>query len=130
MLFDGSYTVITEFGRSIVAKAGMLVSRVEYTKMAGGRFIIQQHCGHDLLVRTVWCPQVWPLRLLVFNGVDGNLRTGDPIVSDVAGTSTLSPLYVLSSSYKHLQGHAALPVTWPQEKSRCPVPTKAISSRY
>jgi diaminopimelate decarboxylase len=42
-LFDGSCTVITEFERSIVAKAGMLVSRVEYSKMAGGQFIIQQH---------------------------------------------------------------------------------------
>ena len=88
-LFDGSYTVITEFGRSIVAKSGVLLSRVEYTKMAGGRFIVQQHCGHDLLVRSVWCPQVWPLRLLVFNGNDGNLRTDDPVVSDVAGSSSL-----------------------------------------
>jgi|LauGreDrversion4_2_1035121.scaffolds.fasta_scaffold249691_1 diaminopimelate decarboxylase len=99
MLFDGSYTVITEFGRSIVAKAGMLVSRVEYTKMAGGRFIIQQHCGHDLLVRTVWCPQVWPLRVMVFNGIDGILRTDDPVVSDVAGALALSPFYVHSSSH-------------------------------
>jgi diaminopimelate decarboxylase len=101
MLFDGSYIVITEFGRSIVAKAGALFSRVEYTKVAGGRFIIQQHCGHDLLVRTVWCPQVWPLRLLVFNGSNGNLRTDDLIVSDVAGTSSLfhlvhTNLYVLN----------------------------------
>jgi diaminopimelate decarboxylase len=95
VLFDGSYTVITEFGRSIVAKAGVLLSRVEYTKIAGGRFIIQQHCGHDLLVRTVWCPQVWPLRLLVFDGGNGNLRTDDPVLSDVAGSLSL----LLSHSY-------------------------------
>ncbi len=36
MLFDGSCSVITEFGRSIVAKAGIFLSRVEYTKVAGG----------------------------------------------------------------------------------------------
>jgi hypothetical protein len=58
---------------------------LRYTKEAGGRFIVQQHCGHDLLVRTVWCPQVWPLRLQVFDGSNGSLRTADAVVTDVAG---------------------------------------------
>ncbi len=126
ILFDGSYIVITEFGRSIVAKAGVLLSRVEYTKIAGGRFIIQQHCGHDLLVRTVWCPQVWPLRVQVFNGSNGNLRTDDPILSDVAGSSSLLQSHSLALSHSYEQGHAVWLVTWLQEKSPCPVLTKAI----
>jgi diaminopimelate decarboxylase len=99
LLFDGSYTVITEFGRSIVAKAGVLLSRVEYTKTAGGRFIIQQHCGHDLLVRTVWCPLVWPLRLLVFDGISGALRTDDAVVTDVAGSSSFS-YHLCTTAYR------------------------------
>ncbi len=130
LLFDGSCTVITEFGRSIVAKSGVLLSRVEYTKMAGGRFIVQQHCGHDLLVRSVWCPQVWPLRLLVFNGNDGILRTDDPVVSDVAGSSSLFSSNAYSSSRVHIQDHAALLVTWPQEKEPCPVLFQAMSLPY
>ncbi len=76
MLFDGSCTVITEFGRSIVAKAGMLVSRVEYTKVAGGRFIIQQHCGHDLLVRDCLAsPQTFCNTFIMFERC-GALRFG------------------------------------------------------
>ena len=116
MLFDGSWSVITEFGRCIVAKAGIFLSRVEYTKMAGGRYIIQQHCGHDLLVRSVWCPQVWPLRLQVFNGSSGSLRTDDPVVSDVAGSSSFLPLHARSSQPMHLQDHAVLQETWPPKR--------------
>jgi len=116
MLFDGSCSVITEFGRCIVAKAGIFLSRVEYTKMAGGRFIIQQHCGHDLLVRSVWCPQVWPLRVQVFNGSSGSLRLDDPIVSDVAGSCSILPLHAHSTSRMHLQDHAVSQVTWPQKR--------------
>nr|AGT02567.1 diaminopimelate decarboxylase [Herpetomonas muscarum] len=66
-------TIITEFGRSIAAKAGVLVSRVEYTKMSGGRQIILQHIGADLAVRTVWQPEKWPLRVAVYDA-DGNNR--------------------------------------------------------
>lgn len=66
-LFDGSRLLITEFGRSIVAKAGILASRVEYTKVNGGRRIIQQHIGADLCVRTVWAPNQWPLRVSIYD---------------------------------------------------------------
>jgi diaminopimelate decarboxylase len=83
-LFSGKYKLITEFGRSIVAKAGFLASRVEYTKMAGNRRIIQQHIGADLAVRTVWAPEVWKLRVDVYNE-RGELKTEDMHETDVAG---------------------------------------------
>ena len=67
VLFSGKYSIITEFGRSIVAKAGILASRVEYVKFNGGRRIIQQHIGADLAIRTVWQPENWKLRVDVYN---------------------------------------------------------------
>ena len=44
-LFSGEYRVLTEFGRSIVAKAGFFLSRIEYVKMMGGRQIALRHMG-------------------------------------------------------------------------------------
>ena len=81
--------MITEFGRCIVAKAGAFVSKVEYTKVNGGRFILQQHCGHDLLTRTVWAPAEWKLRVEVFDGTTGEPRDGELIPTDVAGPCCL-----------------------------------------
>ena len=86
---DAPVRLVTEFGRAIIAKAGVLLSKIEYTKYNGGRFILQQHCGADLLVRTVWAPQDWKLRVEVFDGVSGEPRTGDCTASDVAGPCCL-----------------------------------------
>ncbi len=43
LLYEGKYTVITEFGRIYNAKSGFIVSRVEYTKVSGGRPIAIIH---------------------------------------------------------------------------------------
>lgn len=88
-LFDGKRKVITEFGRAVAAKAGILASRVEYTKVNGGRRIVLQHAGVDLLIRTVWAPAQWPLRVNFFDGSSGALRTEDPGLTDVAGPCCL-----------------------------------------
>jgi diaminopimelate decarboxylase len=82
---DAAMRVVTEFGRAIAAKAGVFVSRVEYTKTNGGRYIVQQHVGADVLIRQCWAPQEWQVRLAVFDGESGEERTGDIVVSDVAG---------------------------------------------
>lgn len=83
--------VITEFGRAICAKAGVLVSRVEYVKESGGRQIILQHVGADLAVRTVWQPEKWPLRVFVYDK-EGRRKTtaagaegGAAMLTDVSG---------------------------------------------
>jgi diaminopimelate decarboxylase len=89
-LFSGKYKLITEFGRSVVAKAGVLISRVEYTKINGGRRIIQQHIGVDLALRTVWCPNDWPLRVDIYDiAAGGVLRTEDLAATNVAGPCCL-----------------------------------------
>lgn len=86
---DKRYTLITEFGRAVVAKAGIFASRVEYTKESGGRYLVHQHVGSDLCVRTVWAPKDWPLRVAVFDGSNGAERTTDLVESDIAGPCCL-----------------------------------------
>lgn len=88
-LFSGKYALVTEFGRALVAKAGILVSRVEYTKVNGGRRIIQQHVGADLALRTVWQPEHWRIRVEVYDGITGALKTEDKAPTDVAGPCCL-----------------------------------------
>lgn len=83
-LFDGRYGLVTEFGRALLAKAGTVLARVEYTKSAGGRPIAVTHAGAQLAVRTVFAPDAWPLRVAAFDA-KGRPRTGAPVAQDVAG---------------------------------------------
>lgn len=86
-LFDGTFDrVITEFGRSIVAKAGTIVSIVEAVKMSGGRPIAVTHVGANIAPRACLAPHVWRHHVAVF-GKDGTPKSvdGDLVETDVAG---------------------------------------------
>ncbi|MFJ9340047.1 diaminopimelate decarboxylase [Streptomyces sp. NPDC101733] len=83
-LFDGSYGLVTEFGRSLLAKHGTVLARVEYTKSAGGRRIALTHAGVQVATRTVYAPEAWPVRILAYDA-EGAPRTGPPVAQDVAG---------------------------------------------
>jgi diaminopimelate decarboxylase len=83
-LLDGSFRIVTEFGRSVLAKNGFFASRVEYTKSAGGRPIALTHAGAQLASRTVFAPDAWPLRVLAYDR-DGRPSAAAPAVQDVAG---------------------------------------------
>ncbi|MEU4210303.1 diaminopimelate decarboxylase [Streptomyces sp. NPDC026206] len=83
-LFDGGYGLVTEFGRSLLAKSGTILARVEYTKSAGGRRIAVTHAGAQVAVRTVFAPESWPLRVAVFDA-EGRPKEADPLPQDVAG---------------------------------------------
>ncbi|MDT7798835.1 MAG: diaminopimelate decarboxylase [Actinomycetota bacterium] len=83
-LGDGRYTYVTEFGRSLLAKNGFLVSAVEYTKVAGGRHIAVTHAGAQVAARTVLQPEHWPLRLSAYDAA-GTPKTGPEVPQDVAG---------------------------------------------
>ncbi|MGK5730807.1 diaminopimelate decarboxylase [Streptomyces sp. URMC 124] len=83
-LFDGRYGLVTEFGRSLLAKSGMVLARVEYTKSAGGRRIAVTHAGAQVATRTVFAPASWPLRVAVFDA-QGRPKAGPPVEQDVAG---------------------------------------------
>ncbi|MZD55187.1 diaminopimelate decarboxylase [Streptomyces sp. SID5606] len=83
-LFDGRYGLVTEFGRSLLAKHGTVVARVEYAKSAGGRPVAVTHAGVQVATRTVYAPAAWPLRIAAYDG-KGMPKEGPDVVQDVAG---------------------------------------------
>ncbi|MFD6231010.1 diaminopimelate decarboxylase [Streptomyces sp. NPDC060232] len=83
-LFDGSYGLVTEFGRSLLAKHGLVLARVEYTKNSGSRPIALTHAGVQLATRTAYAPAAWPVRILPYDA-KGAPKTGAPVAQDVAG---------------------------------------------
>ncbi|MFD7666539.1 diaminopimelate decarboxylase [Streptomyces sp. NPDC059788] len=83
-LFDGRYGLVTEFGRSLLAKHGVVLARVEYAKSAGGRRIAVTHAGAQVATRTVFAPDSWPVRVAAYDA-QGRPKTGPPAAQDVAG---------------------------------------------
>lgn len=83
-LFSGRYGLVTEFGRSLLAKHGTIVSRVEYAKTAGGRPIAVTHAGAQVATRTVFVPEAWPIRVAAYDA-QGRPKTGEPVAQDIAG---------------------------------------------
>lgn len=83
-LFAGDYAVVTEFGRSILAKFGFTAAYVEYTKISGGQHIAITHAGAQVATRTVFVPDAWPLRVTAHTG-DGSEKKGNSVRQDVAG---------------------------------------------
>lgn len=114
-LFDGSATIVTEFGRAIQANCGWAWSAVEYVKRTDGRPNAVIHLGADFLLRPVYQPEHWRHRIsspnrppsggdrwmvsgpLCFAGDVlghefelGDLRPGDDVVVHDVGAYTLS----------------------------------------
>lgn len=83
-LLDGRYQVVTEFGRSLLAKNGFTAAVVEYVKDSGGRRIALTHAGAQVAARTVFMPEAWPVRVTA-HGPNGLLKTTDRVPQDVAG---------------------------------------------
>ncbi|MBT2396801.1 diaminopimelate decarboxylase [Streptomyces sp. ISL-100] len=83
-LLDGRYGLVTEFGRSLLAKHGTVVARVEYAKRAGDRPIAVTHAGVQIATRTVYAPESWPLRIAAYDA-KGLPKPGPPVAQDVAG---------------------------------------------
>ncbi|WP_035841329.1 type III PLP-dependent enzyme domain-containing protein [Kitasatospora azatica] len=83
-LFTGDFQVVTEFGRSLLAKNGFTAAYVEYTKSSGGRPIAITHAGAQVATRTVFMPQSWPLRISAHDP-SGGPKSGDLVPQDIAG---------------------------------------------
>ncbi|MCF3174125.1 diaminopimelate decarboxylase [Streptomyces sioyaensis] len=83
-LLSGRYGLVTEFGRSLLAKHGTVLARVEYAKSAGGRPIAVTHAGAQVATRTVFAPESWPIRVAAYDA-EGRPKTGAPVAQDIAG---------------------------------------------
>ncbi|MEE1755942.1 diaminopimelate decarboxylase [Streptomyces sp. SP18CS02] len=83
-LFDGRYGLVTEFGRSLLAKHGTVLARVEYAKSSGSRPIAVTHAGVQVATRTVYDQAAWPLRIVAYDP-RGDRKAGPPVEQDVAG---------------------------------------------
>uniref|UniRef100_UPI00403FE890 hypothetical protein n=1 Tax=Streptomyces sp. TG1A-60 TaxID=3129111 RepID=UPI00403FE890 len=83
-LFSGEYEIVTEFGRSVLAKNGFTAAYVEYTKTVGGRPIAITHAGAQVATRTVFAPDTWPLRIEAHDP-RGRAKHGRPVPQDIAG---------------------------------------------
>lgn len=83
-LFTGEYRVVTELGRSVLAKNGFILAKVEYTKTMGGRHIAITHAGAQVATRTVFMPELWPIRVSALDP-QGRPKTGARVEQDVAG---------------------------------------------
>ncbi|MET8943039.1 diaminopimelate decarboxylase [Streptomyces sp. NPDC004542] len=88
-LCEGRYGLVTEFGRSLLAKHGTVLARVEYAKSAGGRRVAVTHAGVQVAARTVYVPGAWPLRIAAYDA-KGRPKTGPEVVQDVAGPACFS----------------------------------------
>lgn len=84
-----SYELITEFGRSIAAKSGSILSRVEFVKRTGGRRIATTHAGAQIVTRTAYVPTDWPLRVIALTPT-GEPKIGQEELHDVAGPACFS----------------------------------------
>ncbi|OQR80626.1 diaminopimelate decarboxylase [Thraustotheca clavata] len=83
-LFSGEFKVITEFGRSIFAKPGITLSRVEAVKDWNGHRVAVINCGANQFLRSVYLPKTWPLKFSVFDA-SGQQKTTSFVPQDLAG---------------------------------------------
>ncbi len=84
-LFDGTFRLVTEFGRWMYAHSGWTASRVEYVKREGALSTAIIHVGADLLLRKCYRPEEWHHEISVA-GPDGRLKTGrDTALYTIAG---------------------------------------------
>ena len=85
-LFEGKYNVQTEFGHSLMVKAGKSVLRVEYVKnwFPDVRPIIMTTVGSNHFMREAYRPENWRHRMTLADS-DGKYKSGEEILQDVAG---------------------------------------------
>lgn len=84
-LFDGTFQLITEFGRWVHAHNAWTISKVEYVKRDAGLNTAMIHVGADLLLRKCYRPEEWHHEISVA-GPDGRLKTGvDALPYTIAG---------------------------------------------
>jgi len=88
-LFSGKYRIITEFGRSLLLKAGKSLTRINYIKNWLPDFvrpICLTHIGTNQFIRSTYLPKTWSHRMSAIDGKTGKLKDSEEkIAYDIAG---------------------------------------------
>ncbi|MGH9929082.1 MAG: hypothetical protein ACREA9_07630 [Pyrinomonadaceae bacterium] len=84
-MFDGEFTLFTEFGRYVCANTGWVASRVEYVEKGLAIKTAMIHVGADLFLRECYNPQDWHHEISIVDPT-GKLKTGaDDLKYVIAG---------------------------------------------
>ena len=84
-LFSGDYRLVIEPGRAIQAPCGLAISRVEYVKRVGKRWIAVLHLGADLFLRPVYRPEDWQHEFFALDFMGRPIELGSPHPWTLAG---------------------------------------------
>lgn len=122
-LFDGRYGLVTEFGRSLLAKHGTVVARVEYTKSAGGRPVAVTHAGVQIATRTVYAPGSWPLRIAAYD-TKGRPKAGPDVVQDIAGPACFAGDLLAEGGRCRCSNRATTRRRWTRARTASPTTTR------
>eukprot|EP01084_Bolivina_argentea_P096384 173299_1 len=102
ILFKNKYKIWTEFGRSIIAKHGTMISRVEYVKKASDKFIVIVHCGANIFIRNAYHPMNWKNFITVYDS-NGNKKLienkNELIPYNIAGPLCFSGDFIAKNRY-------------------------------
>lgn len=83
-LLEGRLSLVTEFGRMLIAPCAIAASRVEYVKRQPGHRTAVLHLGADLFVRECYNPKAWPHRTRLLDW-SGQAKGGRPGLWHLAG---------------------------------------------
>lgn len=98
-LFDGSYELITEFGRYIHAHAGWVATRVEYVKETPSeRQIAIVHVGADMFLRECYNPDDWQHKHFVLQSDFAAKTEPAAVTVDFAGPLCFGGDFVVRNS--------------------------------
>ena len=76
-LFDGTFRMVTEFGRYYHANAGWTASRMHDVKSFDGHQVVILHVGADLFLREAYNPGIWHHDMIVVGAEDHPKLTTD-----------------------------------------------------
>lgn len=111
---DPKRTIVTEYGRSVSAKAAWAVCAVEYVKKSGdGLDIAVVQAGADLFMRTCYCPQNFPLRVSTHHKFDGKMLVGAKPESANGHNETVRVKSSLDGTHDYIRAESQVTIAGP-----------------
>eukprot|EP00769_Ergobibamus_cyprinoides_P002203 gnl/Ergobibamus_cyprinoides/331.p1 GENE.gnl/Ergobibamus_cyprinoides/331~~gnl/Ergobibamus_cyprinoides/331.p1 ORF type:complete len:272 (+),score=43.26 gnl/Ergobibamus_cyprinoides/331:562-1377(+) len=97
------FTLVTEFGRGLIAKACYLLARVENVKYGGGHQVVITHCGSDLCVWAALSEEELMRHRVSFLDSRGYVRR----LCENAAIASRQPAHIVPEAADVLEGHPA-----------------------